>query len=192
MYKQLKDVERVIDAGKKDSVVDTFITSYMLGLATQPYIDAEEEYATLVATEDVNDVEAVLDENDEVITDGYSPNAIRDAQIADLEAEYPHLRTPDAETVEVTKEVWDNDLLEMVMVTDTVELPVPTTVARRPEITVDIDDWKVANYKKLRKATYPTYEEFMDAWVQDDTERLDKYKADCLAVKDKHPKEKVK
>jgi hypothetical protein len=31
-------------------------------------------------------------------------------------------------------------------------------------------------------------EDFADAWVKDDVVAMDKYKADCLAVKAKYPK----
>jgi len=43
-------------------------------------------------------------------------------------------------------------------------------------------------YIDKRKAEYPPIEDYLDAWVKEDTQALGKYKADCLAVKEKHPK----
>ena len=47
---------------------------------------------------------------------------------------------------------------------------------------------KANEYKGLRKAEYPEWTDFADAWVKDDQPAMDKYRADCLAVKAKFPK----
>ena len=96
IYKTLEDVERVIALGKPQVVIDKFVDSYLSGVAAAPYIAAEEEYSTLKAQEDQPDVEALRDpDTGEVVTEGYSPNSIRDARVAELEAEFPYLATED-------------------------------------------------------------------------------------------------
>lgn len=100
-YKTKEDVLRVIAKQKPEGVIDMFIESFLLGEALQPYFEIEQEYADLLAQEDVPDVEPVVDpETLEVLTEGYSPNEIRDARILELEADYPYLDDPaDATTV---------------------------------------------------------------------------------------------
>ena len=102
IYKTLEDVERVIALGKPQSVIDTFVESYLSGIAAQPYIDAETEYAGLQKQEDVPDVDPVLDpETGETIIEGYSPNQIRGDRIAELAAEFPYLTTEDQDRPEL-------------------------------------------------------------------------------------------
>ena len=43
-------------------------------------------------------------------------------------------------------------------------------------------------YINKRKAGYPPIEDYLDAWVKEDSVALAKYKADCLAVKKRYPK----
>jgi hypothetical protein len=43
-------------------------------------------------------------------------------------------------------------------------------------------------YAELRAAEYPDYREYLDGIVKNDTAQIDKYIADCLAVKLKYPK----
>lgn len=47
----------------------------------------------------------------------------------------------------------------------------------------------VITYKELRAREYPDYREYLDGIVKGNTEQVDKYIADCLAVKAKYPKE---
>lgn len=68
----------------------------------------------------------------------------------------------------------------------------------------DLDDmvqWNIDNlnakpvipeptYADKRKAEYPPIEEYLDAIVKKDQAKVDKYIADCLAVKAKYPKNK--
>ncbi|MBE0599483.1 MAG: hypothetical protein IH614_19765 [Desulfuromonadales bacterium] len=91
-YKARSDVETVIALGKPPRVVDLFLTSYLTGLALAPVIAAEEEYASLQAQEDQDDV---LDpETEEILS---SPNAERDIRIAELATLYPHLTDAELE-----------------------------------------------------------------------------------------------
>jgi len=98
IYKTLEDVKRVIALGKPQEVIDKFVESCLSGIAAQPYITAEQEYAALQDQEDVPDVDPVLDpETGETILEGYSPNQIRDDRIAELAAAFPYLDTEDQE-----------------------------------------------------------------------------------------------
>lgn len=112
IYKTLDDVRQVIDLRKHAEVVDLFITSYLTGMALAPVLDAEAEYAELQAQPDQQDEAPVLDEDGvTVLVDGYSPNAIRDALIAELEATWPHLVDPeDGNTVEARRPNPDLDI----------------------------------------------------------------------------------
>ena len=47
----------------------------------------------------------------------------------------------------------------------------------------------VITYKELRAREYPDYREYLDGIVKGDQAQVDKYIADCLAVKAKYPKE---
>jgi len=46
----------------------------------------------------------------------------------------------------------------------------------------------VPTYADLRKAEYPTYADYLDGIVKGDQDQIDKYIADCLAIKEKYPK----
>ena len=43
-------------------------------------------------------------------------------------------------------------------------------------------------YKELRAREYPDFREYLDGVVKGDQAQIDKYIADCLAVKAKYPK----
>ena len=47
----------------------------------------------------------------------------------------------------------------------------------------------IPTYKELRAKEYPDYREYLDGIVKGDQAQIDKYIADCLAVKAKYPKE---
>lgn len=44
-------------------------------------------------------------------------------------------------------------------------------------------------YAELRANEYPDYRDYLDGIVKGDQAQIDKYIADCLAIKDKYPKE---
>lgn len=46
----------------------------------------------------------------------------------------------------------------------------------------------VPTYAELRRAAYPDFREYLDGIVKGDQAQIDKYIADCLAVKAKYPK----
>lgn len=51
-----------------------------------------------------------------------------------------------------------------------------------------VEETIIAPYTADRKSEYPPMEDFLDAWVKNDADALNKYRADCLAVKQKYPK----
>ena len=65
---------------------------------------------------------------------------------------------------------------DMVLAEDGISLREPTVEELAP------------TYQELRRAEYPPVEDYLDAWVKEDTVALGKYKAECLAVKKKYPK----
>ena len=55
------------------------------------------------------------------------------------------------------------------------EMPMPDIIIKPP-------------YEFQRKAEYPPIEDYLDGVVKGDQEQINKYIADCLAVKAKYPK----
>ena len=55
--------------------------------------------------------------------------------------------------------------------------------------TKEYEEYVSANaYKEKRKAEYPPMIDYLDGIVKGDQAQIDKYIADCLAVKEKYPK----
>jgi len=51
-----------------------------------------------------------------------------------------------------------------------------------------IAEYNALNYQRKRKFEYPPITDYLDAVVKGDQVQIDKYIADCLAVKAKYPK----
>ena len=67
--------------------------------------------------------------------------------------------------------------------------PIETQNAEENKITfLSIEEINKLNYKEYRKNEYPKVEVYLDAVVKGDQEAIDKYIADCKAVKEKYPK----
>lgn len=49
-------------------------------------------------------------------------------------------------------------------------------------------EYAAAEYQRLRAAEYPPMADYLDGVVKGDQAQIDKYIADCLAVKAKYPK----
>ena len=49
-------------------------------------------------------------------------------------------------------------------------------------------EWNATEYQRLRAAEYPPMSDYLDGVVKGDQAQVDKYVADCLAVKAKYPK----
>jgi len=52
-----------------------------------------------------------------------------------------------------------------------------------------IAEYNANQYQRDRAKEYPDFKEYLDGIVKGDQEQIDKYIADCLAVKAKYPKE---
>jgi len=50
-------------------------------------------------------------------------------------------------------------------------------------------DYQANQYQRQRSNEYPDFKEYLDGIVKGDQAQIDKYIADCLAVKAKYPKE---
>jgi hypothetical protein len=64
-------------------------------------------------------------------------------------------------------------------VIEPIPVPVPPEPEPEPELT----------YAEKRVAEYPDFREYLDGVVKGDQSQIDKYIADCLAIKAKYPKE---
>lgn len=50
------------------------------------------------------------------------------------------------------------------------------------------EEYDYLEYQRLRSAEYPDFKDYLDGIVKGNQEQIDKYIADCLAVKEKYPK----
>ena len=77
----------------------------------------------------------------------------------------------------------------------------PSVVTIRGDVAYDVNEQEVAydealvqaeidanQYKEKRQAEYPDFREYLDGIVKGDQAQIDKYIADCQAVKLKYPK----
>ena len=151
MYKTLDDLNRVISLGKPQQVIDLFSLSYRTGIATRPYLDAEEDYARLKDEEDRDNKPAILDEDDQELFPEIDYNQIRDDAIVVLETDFPHLVEPAQTTHKVFTGGEDGmDPDAFILVDD----QMPTVEERRPEITpapADILSTEMREYKKNKR-----------------------------------------
>jgi hypothetical protein len=66
--------------------------------------------------------------------------------------------------------------------------PIPTNeiLAKQQEL---IAEYNANQYQRDRAKEYPDFKEYLDGIVKGDQAQIDKYIADCLAIKTKYPKE---
>ena len=69
-----------------------------------------------------------------------------------------------------------------------VNIPQPTDSEIQAEITRLQAEYDSKQYQRDRAEAYPPVTDYLDGIVKGDTAQVDKYIADCLAVKDKYPK----
>ena len=67
----------------------------------------------------------------------------------------------------------------------------PTEAEVLAEVARLESEWNATEYQRLRAAEYPPIANYLDGVVKGDQEQIDKYIADCLAVKAKYPKEQA-
>lgn len=64
----------------------------------------------------------------------------------------------------------------------------PTEAEVLAEVARLESEWNATEYQRLRAAEYPPITNYLDGVVKGDQAQIDKYIADCLAVKAKYPK----
>jgi len=82
---------------------------------------------------------------------------------------------------------------EFVIREDVVEWHSPSTAPVSDEqiaqeLTRLEQQYEADEYKRKRQAEYPPFTDYLDGVVKGDQAQMDKYIADCLAVKAKYPK----
>jgi len=68
------------------------------------------------------------------------------------------------------------------------DIPQPTEAEIQAEITRLQAEYDSKQYQRDRAEAYPPVTDYLDGIVKGDTAQVDKYIADCLAVKAKYPK----
>ena len=56
------------------------------------------------------------------------------------------------------------------------------------QLKIDTVERNTKKWIMRRRMAYPQITDWLDGMVKDDQDQMDKYVADCLAVKDKYPK----
>jgi hypothetical protein len=68
----------------------------------------------------------------------------------------------------------------------TTPIPANEILAKQQEL---IAEYNSNQYQRDRSNEYPDFKDYLDGIVKGDQQQIDKYIADCLAVKAKYPKE---
>jgi hypothetical protein len=68
----------------------------------------------------------------------------------------------------------------------TTPIPANEILAKQQEL---IAEYESNQYQRDRAKEYPDFKDYLDGIVKGDQAQIDKYIADCLAVKAKYPKE---
>ena len=68
----------------------------------------------------------------------------------------------------------------------TTPIPANQILAKKQEL---IAEYESKEYQRQRANEYPDFKDYLDGIVKGDQQQIDKYIADCLAVKAKYPKE---
>jgi hypothetical protein len=68
----------------------------------------------------------------------------------------------------------------------TTPIPANEILAKQQEL---ISEYNSKQYQRDRGTEYPDFKDYLDGIVKGDQAQIDKYIADCLAVKAKYPKE---
>ena len=79
-----------------------------------------------------------------------------------------------------------NDINQITWHNGTTPIPANEILAKQQEL---ITEYNSKQYQRQRANEYPDFREYLDGIVKGDQAQIDKYIADCLAVKAKYPKE---
>jgi len=78
------------------------------------------------------------------------------------------------------------DINKIEWLNGTIQIPKEQILQKIEELQ---SEYKANEYKRNRSKEYPDFKEYLDGIVKGDQAQIDKYIADCLAVKAKYPKE---
>ena len=78
------------------------------------------------------------------------------------------------------------DINQITWLNDTQPIPANQILAKQIEL---ITEYNSNQYQRDRAKEYPDFKDYLDGIVKGDQAQIDKYIADCLAVKAKYPKE---
>ena len=78
------------------------------------------------------------------------------------------------------------DINQITWHNETQPIPANQILAKQQEL---IAEYNSKQYKRDRAKEYPDFKEYLDGIVKGDQAQIDKYIADCLAIKTKYPKE---
>jgi hypothetical protein len=87
-------------------------------------------------------------------------------------------------TAEVS--VSGDDINTIVWENGTTPIPANEILAKQQEL---IAEYESNQYQRDRAKEYPDFKDYLDGIVKGDQQQIDKYIADCLAVKAKYPKD---
>ena len=79
-----------------------------------------------------------------------------------------------------------DDINQITWENGTTPIPANQILAKQQEL---ITEYNSNKYQRDRSKEYPDFKEYLDGIVKSDQAQIDKYIADCLAIKAKYPKE---
>ena len=79
-----------------------------------------------------------------------------------------------------------DDINQITWHNGTTPIPANEILAKQQEL---ITEYNSNQYQRDRAKEYPDFKDYLDGIVKGDQAQIDKYIADCLAVKAKYPKE---
>jgi hypothetical protein len=82
--------------------------------------------------------------------------------------------------------IFGEDINKITWLNGTTPIPANEILAKQQEL---ITEYNSNQYQRDRAKEYPDFKEYLDGIVKGDQSQIDKYIADCLAVKAKYPKE---
>ena len=80
----------------------------------------------------------------------------------------------------------NDDVNQITWLNGTKPIPANQILAKQQEL---IAEYNSNQYQRDRAKEYPDFKEYLDGIVKGDQAQIDKYIADCLAIKAKYPKE---
>ena len=80
----------------------------------------------------------------------------------------------------------NDDVNEITWINGTIPIPANQILAKSEEL---IAEYESTQDQRDRAKEYPDFKEYLDGIVKGDQAQIDKYIADCLAIKTKYPKE---